>query len=127
MMKTHELALHRRMTKAFIDANPIEIALIPRTVVNTGTGQQMVDGTQRPAQTFRLIDQTRTTGPEPGTVLAADGQQRKAEYQLLGEHDAIVGLYDYWTDDQEIRFEVANIIHHNGYEVRAQVIRYGEG
>lgn len=125
-MSPNELRLQRKNTKAFIDANPITLALIPRATSNTGTGQQMVDGTQRPEQTFRLIDQTRTSGPEPGTVLASDGQQRKAQYQLLGEYDAIIGLYDYWVDGGT-RFEIANLIHHNDYEVRAQVIRYGEG
>lgn len=126
-MDANELRLQRKNTKAFIDANPIVIALIPRTKVNTGTGQQWIDETQRPEQTLRLIDQTRTFGPEPGTVLASDGKQRKAEYQLLGEHDATIGKYDYWIDPKGIRFEVANLIHSNDYEVRAQVIRYGEG
>lgn len=125
-MDSNELRLHRRQTKAFIDANPIVLALIPRVVVNSGTGQQMLDQQQRPEQTFRLIDQTRTFGPEPGTVLASDGQQRKASFQLLGEHGAVIGLYDYWIDSDNIRFEVGNLIPDNGYEVRAQVIRYGE-
>jgi len=126
-MNANELRVHRKNTKAFIDANPIVLALIPREATNSGTGQKLVDQTQRPAQTFRLIDQTRAFGPEPGTVLASDGKQRKAEFQLLGEHDAVIGIYDYWTDSAGIRFEVANLIHDNDYEVRAQVIRYGEG
>jgi len=126
-MDSNELRLHRKQTKAFIDANPIALALVPRTSVNTGTGQKWTDGIQREVQTLRLIDQTPTFGPEPGTVLASDGRQRKAEYQLLGEHDAVVGKYDYWIDSAGIRFEVSNLIHRNGYEVRAAVIRYGEG
>lgn len=126
-MSAAELRVQRKNTKAFIDSNHIEIALIPRTRTISGSGAKLTDGTQRPAQRFRLIDQTRSFGPEPGTVIASDGKQRKAEYQLLGEHDAVIGLYDYWIDEAGIRFEVGNLIHNNDYEVRAQVIRYGEG
>lgn len=126
MASANELAYQRRNTKAFIDANSIELALIPRVRENTGSGSKLVDQAQREVQTLRLIDQTRTTGPEPGTVLAADGKQRKAEFQLLGEHDAVIGVYDYWIDSSGIKYEVSNLIYRNGYEVRAQVIRYGE-
>lgn len=126
-MRAEELRVHRVNTKAFIEANPIEIQLIPRIKTNTGSGIRWADDTPRVVQTFRLIDQTRTFGPEPGTVLASDGKQRKAEYQLLGEVGRIIGLYDYWIDEKGIRFEVSNLLTNNDYEVRAQVIRYGEG
>ncbi len=122
-----ELQALRRNTKAFIDANWIELALIPRTRVNSGSGARLEDGLQRPVQRLRLIDQTRTNGPEPGTVLAGDGKQRKAEFQLLGNHDAVIGKYDYWIDSAGVKMEVVNLIHNNDYEVRAQVVRYGEG
>ncbi len=121
-----ELASHRANTRAFIAANFTMIELIPRTRVSSGTGARFEDGTPRPPQKLRLIDQTRTFGPEPGTVLASDGRQRKAEYQLLGEHDAVMGKYDYWVDEAGIRCEIIDIVHDNGYEKRAQVIRYGE-
>lgn len=127
MMRPDELRLQRKNTKAFIDANYIDIMLIPRVMVNSGKGQLLEDQAARPSQRLRLIDQTRTNGPEPGTVIAADGQQRKAEFQLLGEHDAVMGVFDYWRDTNGIRYEVVNLIHNNSYEVRAQVVRYGEG
>lgn len=127
MSRAEELRLQRRNTKAFIDANPVDLALIPRQLVNSGSGQQYVDQTARPSQRLRLIDQTSTSGPNPGTVEASDGQQRKAEFQLLGEYDAVIGVFDYWRDNSGIRYEVVNLIHNNGYEVRAQVVRYGEG
>lgn len=126
-MSPDELRIHRANTKAFIASNPIQIQLIPRTKTNTGSGTRWSDDTPRQPQEFRLIDQTRTFGPEPGTVLASDGKQRKAEYQLLGEVGRTIGLYDYWVDSAGIRFEVVNLIHNNDYEVRAQVVRYGEG
>jgi hypothetical protein len=127
MMSPNELRLQRKNTAAFIAANSIQIQLIPRTKTNTGNGPRWVDGPPREVQTFRLIDQTRTHGVQPGTVLASDGKQRQADYQLLGEVDRTIGLYDYWVDSAGIRFEVGNLVAYNDYEVRAQVIRYGEG
>jgi hypothetical protein len=126
-MDPNELRLQKKNTAAFIAAKPTQIILIPRTFANTGNGKRWTDAPAREAQIFRLIDQTRTNGPEPGTVLAVDGKQRKAEFQLLGEVGRTIGLYDYWIDADGIRFEVANLIYDNEYEVRAQVIRYGEG
>lgn len=125
-MDASELKFQRRNTEAFIKANPVTIALIPRTPVKSGTGTRYMNGTPRDPQILRLIDQTRTFGAEPGTVVTADGLQRKAEYQLLGEHDAVIGQYDTWVDADGVRFEVGNLLPRNGYEVRAQVVRYGE-
>lgn len=126
-MDQNELRLNIKQTKAFIAANPKVIRLIPRTSVNSGTGRRLVDQATRPEQTFRLIDQTRTFGPEPGAVTTGDGQQRKVEFELLGEPGAAVGKYDYWVEPDGTRFEIANLIWDNPYEVRAQVVRYGEG
>lgn len=125
-MDPNEVRLNKKQTAAFIAANPIKLRLIPRTKVNSGSGVKLVDEAPRAEQTFRLIDQTRTFGPDPGTVQTGDGQQRKAEFQLLGEVGVQLGLYDYWIDPEGIRFEVANVIYDNPYEVRAQVVRYGE-
>jgi len=126
-MSPNELRIQKRNTAAFIAANSSQIQLIPRSKVNTGSGSRWTDEVPRPVQTFRLINQTRPNGPEPGTVLAVDGKQRKAEFQLLGEVGVVLGANDYWIDDAGIRFEVTNQIYSNNYEVRAQVIRYGEG
>lgn len=126
-MSPNELRLQKKQTAAFIAANASQIQLIPRTKTNTGNGTRWTDELPRPFQTFRLINQTRTYGPEPGTVLAVDGKQRKAEFQLLGEVGVVIGANDYWIDSAGIRFEVTNQIYNNDYEVRAQVIRYGEG
>lgn len=127
MSRADELRIQKKNTQAFIKANPIDIQLTPRTRVNSGTGARLVDGTPRVVQEFRLIDQTRTFGAEPGTVLASDGVQRRADYQLLGEVGTVIGLYDYWIDADGIFFEVANLLADNQYEVRAQVVRLGEG
>lgn len=121
-----ELKLNRTNTEAFIDANPTLVTLIPRRREKTGTGTRLVDLAARPTQRMRLIDQTRTYGPEPGSAVGADGKQRKIEYQLLGLWDAEVGLYDYWIDEMGVKYEVVDLLPDMGYERRAQVIRYGE-
>lgn len=125
-MDAGELSLHRANTEYFIGVNPISLVLIPRTRVNSGTGTAYVDGAPRPAQTVRLIDQSSTSGPTPGEARAADGKQRKVQYQLLGRYDADFGIFDYWVDAQGIKWEIADLIPNNAYERRARVVRYGE-
>lgn len=122
----NELKYQRMNTAAFIDANPVYLTLIPRTLQMTGSGIKYLPGVSRPEQKFRVIDQTRTFGPEPGSLMGADGRQRKLEYQLLGVWDAVIGLYDYWVDNNGFLWEVADLLPDLGYERRAQVIRYGE-
>lgn len=117
--------MHRRQTDAFIEANQFQVALIPREPVKTGTGTTLVDQTPRLLQTFRLIDQSTPTGTQPGTLIGADGRQRKVEFQLLGQYDAQMGRYDYWVDSDGVRLELAEVLPENGYERRAQVVRYG--
>lgn len=122
-----ELAAQRRITKAFIDAHPVQVVLIPRVPTKTGTGTKLVDQTPRSVQTVRLIDQSGGGGTTPGVITTLDGQQRKVEFQMLGTYDADFGLYDYWLDSQGVRLEVAELLPANGYEQRAQVVRYGQG
>lgn len=121
-----ELKVNRQNTKAFIDANPSSITLIPQTMHKTGSGTSYVPGTPRAAQVMRVIDQTRTFGPQPGAVVAGDGKQRKLEYQLLGEWDAVMGLHDMWIDSDGIRWEIIDLLPDQEYERRGQVMRYGE-
>ena len=125
-MDANELAMHRANTQAFIAANPSTLTLTPRTKQKTGGGTAWIYGTPRPAQVMRLIDQSSTSGPTPGSVRAADGIQRRVTYQLLGTWDATIGLYDTWTDAQGFVWTVDDLIPDNGYERRAEVSRYGE-
>jgi hypothetical protein len=121
-----ELEVHRSNTRYFISVNPTSLVLIPRTRVISSTGVTLVDGAPRAAQIVRLIDQSSTSGPQPGEARASDGKQRTVQYQLLGEHDAVWGLYDHWRDAQGVHWEIADMIPDNGYERRARVVRYGE-
>ncbi len=125
-MDAAELEVNRLNTTAFIDANPLVVTLIPRERVSDGEGTRMIDQAPRAPQKMRMIDQSYFRGPVPGTLTGADGIQRKVAFQLLGDWDATVGLYDYWIDEEGIRCEVADLLPFNKYEVRAQVIRYGE-
>lgn len=113
-------------TKAFIDANPVWLTLVPHTREKTGTGTRYIPGTPRPMQKLRLIDQSSTSGPQPGAVAGSDGIQRRVEYQMLGLPDAEIGKYDRWQDAHGIWWEVADLLPDNGYERRAQVVRYGQ-
>jgi hypothetical protein len=121
-----EIAVKRRNTNAFIGANRLSVVLIPRVPVQTGSGTRWADQTPRSPQVVRLIDQSSAGGPNPGTVAGADGKQRKVEFQMIGNWDAVFGLYDYWMD-AGTRLEVAELLPYNGYERRAQVVRYGQG
>lgn len=122
-----ELKYQRVATRAFIEANPMLVELTPRVPVKTKTGTTYDEQPARPAQMMRLVDQTRTFGAEPGKQQAADGVQRRMQYQLLGLHDSAIGLHDVWTDADGIRWEVIDLLPPNGYEQRATVIRYGQG
>lgn len=116
-----ELEAHRLNTRAFIAAAPSLLVLIPRTRTKTGDGVKWVNGTARPAQIARLIEQTTLTQQ------GSDGAQRIVTYQLLLPHDGQVGLYDYWTDATGVRWEVTELLPYNSYEVRATVVRFAEG
>ena len=123
---TTELGMKRIQTTEFIAWNPTTVTLIPRQGVKTGTGIAWADLTPRAPQVVRLIDQSSTKGPNGGAIPTGDGVQRKVEYQMLMEWDAEVGQHDYWYDADGIRWEVHEVMPWNGYETRAEVIRYGE-
>lgn len=118
---SYELKVQRRATDAFIAARPTLVTLTPRLPVRSGTGTRLVDQAPRLAQVGRLIEVNATGGPDRGP----DGAQRKDVFQLLLPFDGVVGKYDHFTLEG-IRHEVTGILPFNGYEVRAEVTRYGE-
>ena len=125
-MNPTELAVHKANTAAFIAANPTSLALIPRSLLRTGTGTKLLPGPPRAAQTVRLIDQSGVRGPFPGSITTADGTTRRVDYQLVGMPDLVIDIHDYWVDGSGIRWEVIELLPDNGYERRAQVTRSGE-
>lgn len=124
-MSSAELQVHRLNTAVFISANPVIIELIPRTRLRSGTGTRWVDGEPRPSQVARLIDQSSASGSIPGVLTTADGVQRKHGYMLLLPWDGEVGIHDYWIGEDGIKWETVDLLPDNGYERRAEVIRYG--
>lgn len=125
-MKTAALRAFREGTRSFIEDRASEIVLIPRRREISGDGVRWVDLPARAPQIMRLIDQSGTDGPRPGSLDGTDGVNRIVTFQLLGEYDAVIEINDYWVDELGRRHEVADLLPPNGYEQRAQVVRYGE-
>lgn len=122
MRRAAELKALRVGTIAFIAANPTDLALIPRKRIKTGTGTTFQDQPARKVQRLCLIDQSSARSPQPGLIQTSDGRERLVDFILLGTHDAVVELWDYWVDASGT-WEVAQLFPANGYEVRAAVVR----
>lgn len=124
-MNALELKIHRANTLAFIAARPSEIALVPvktRERVKGGGWEETPD-TPRDAQTFRIIELGMYSTPP--IIRTQDGKERKAEFWLLGAHDAAVAIHDTWTADDGRTWQVGDIIRPNEYETRALVAERG--
>jgi hypothetical protein len=120
-----ELQINRRNTKAFINARPLIVALIPQVRTKTSSGGFRYEtAPPRAEQTLRLIEQASAYGNSPGLLQSSDGKQRRVQYQLLGTFDATIEIYDYWISD-DVRYEVGELLPFNGYERRGQVLQYG--
>lgn len=117
-----ELTIQRKLTKSFIDTQPVSIVLTPRSLEKQSTGgKKWVEDTPRSPQTLRLIEPS-SSGPDP--VRTADGIEREVEFILLGEHDAIIGQNDIF-EYGGLSWEVVQLMHFNGWERRATVCRFG--
>lgn len=117
-----ELATQRRITTAFIAADPETIVLIPREQTRTTTGGFVwTELTPRDPQDFKVIE--RVSGAATNNHVPG-GQQHENEFTILGEHDVAIGVHDVF-DLRGSRWEVAEVDWDNGYERRAAVIRYG--
>lgn len=122
-MDAVELDINRKNTTAFIAFKPVSLALIPvvREKVLSG-GWKEVDQPARPPQTFRIIELGATT--RIPKIKTQDGVERDAQYWLLGEHDAAVGLGDHWTEGTR-HWAIGEIIRTNEYETRCVVVERG--
>ncbi len=117
-----ELFVQRRNTAAFIAADPEEIVLTPRVQERTSTGGfKWVEQPPRAVQTFKIIERNTSAATITRVV---GGEQHEVELTLLGHWDAVVGAHDIF-EHRGARWEVLSVDHFNGYEQRAQVIRYG--
>jgi len=119
----YELAIQRGVTEAFIEAEPVSIALRTRGRVRTPSGAYATsEGPARAPQTFKVI----MVSPAGASIeqSGGDGTERRVDYVLLGTYDAQVGIGDFW-EEGATRYEVSSVIPYNGYEVRANVRAYG--
>lgn len=123
MNRTLELAANRRITKAFIETAPIEVALVPRVKIpQPSGGSKWGRAAPRDVQRLRLVEPSSARSTAP--VRAIDGIDRVIEFMLIGEHDAEIGLYDVFTHDGA-EWEVLYAHPFNGWERRVEVARRG--
>lgn len=116
-----ELTHQRRITTAFIATQPLTVQLIPQAKVKKPAGGFVwEDQPPRAPQTLRLIE----PGGMPPPVVTADGVERTVDFELLGEWDAVIGLWDHFVYDLR-QWEVVQLLHFNGWERRAVVSRRG--
>lgn len=117
-----ELTVQRKLTHAFILTQPVQITLTPRSKVKMPAGGFVWQSqAPRAIQTMRLIEPSNS-GPKP--TVTADGIEREVDFILLGEHDATIGLFDIFSH-AGYDWEIVQLYHHNGWETRASVARYG--
>ena len=120
-----ELRINKRNTTAFIAAKPTYIVLNTTTRLETPAGgYKDVPDYPRDRQKFRIIE--LGTNAAPPIIQLTDGQQREAEFWLLGEADAAIAINDWWEAPDGRKWLVGDIIRPNGYEMRALVAERGK-
>ena len=108
-----EVDQQRRMTKAFIDADPTVIALIPQVeTVTPGGGRTFVQGQPRADQTFKVIPMTYDQRP----TITAGGKERIIDYTLMGTWDCEGDVWDLFTLEPNEYYVVVAITDGHGYE-----------
>lgn len=124
---TVEIRIQRRNTSAFIAADPTDLGLTPRVeTVTPGGGKTFSDGIQRVTQRFRLIPASHVERPLSGVAATASGQQRRHDFTLLGEWNALMEPGDWWDDERGERWVIDEMVPHNGYETRGLVTSFGK-
>jgi len=115
------LDVQRRVTAAFIADDPTTAQLIPVTQVKQSNGgYQEVDGTPRPAQTFKLS----LLGFDQRPTLTVAGVERIADFHLIGPHDMQIAVGDYWVAPDGTRYDVVGFTEGWDYETKAFVSRH---
>lgn len=115
------LGILRAGTKAFIEDDPVEVALTPTNAMAVevpGGGYDYSPMAQRPLQKFKLINQTGDSSAKTESESGIASGNR--EYVMLGEHDAIAEVGDTWNDGGN-RYTVVELLVENGYERKWRV------
>lgn len=118
-----EIAIHRKNTKRFIDADPTPVTLIPRgkKVYVDGTAT-FVQEPARPEQICKIIWQW-DNGVNREISQSTSGS-RRFDFVILGTHDAVIEIGDYWVVGEQT-YVVEYVFPFNDYEVKAGGVTFG--
>ena len=122
MSVSTENLVHRLGTERFIAADPSQITLKTRQTTMVAGTKTVVNGPDRPEQTFKII-----WNYDNGVARFIQGDRggvRRFDFILVGTYDAIVAIGDYWTVGNQ-RFEIEYLFPGNDYEVKAGGISHG--
>lgn len=118
---TDLLEAQRSVTAAFIADDPTTAALIPTTrSKTTGGGFTEQIGTPRVPQTFKMS----LLGYDQRPTITIAGVERIIDYHLIGPHDMVIEVGDYWEDTEGTRYDVVGFSEGWGYETKAFVSRH---
>lgn len=119
-----DLVTNRRLTKAFIDHAPVTLTLTPRVKLKQPAGGwRWSNQAPRAPQVMSILEQG-TVGGQPRPTVTLDGVERVVEFQLLAEYGAAIARGDIFVH-QGKDWEVVDLFHDNGYEIRALVSARG--
>lgn len=117
-----ELAVQRRLTTAFIEADPDNTALMRRSKVPNGSGGYVLTApTVLPSQVTRLIP-LQSGAAERNSQ---DGKLVQPGYALLMEWDGDMQRWDTFTLAGR-RYQIVFINENQSYELKGEVIYLGE-
>lgn len=126
MLSAEELQANKEMTHWFIQSDPTVVSLVPRERVKQPSGGfKWAEMPPRAPQSVKMIPQGGSLG---GIVTAEDGVNRRYDFVMLGEWNAIIKLNDIFRDpiQADVFWEVTGMEPFNGYEVKARVSAYGK-
>lgn len=115
----NENAIMLQLTKAFIDADPVSLVLVPHIRTSDGAGG-FVMSAQPPLepQTFRLIPRN----DKVPMIHNLDGRAEMPEFTLLGEASCIMERYCEFEWDGQ-RWMIDAVHNKPSYEKKGDVIR----
>lgn len=121
MIATAELAIQRRLTKAFIEADVLPVVLRRSTVTSDGAGGSVQgDPQDLQPQRMRLIP----LGDGAKERFTANGEEVRPSYKLLGRYDADMERGDEFTLNGN-RYEIVFVTENRQYEVKGEVAYRG--
>jgi hypothetical protein len=118
-LRDGELKVQRKISAAFIAADPVIVILERHNRIGDGAGGFRSVTVPQPPQRFRLIPQ------EDGATarVTAEGETATPEFMLMGEYDCNMQRFDEF-ELNSTRFQVV-YIDNRQYEIKGEVIRLG--